>query len=152
MRGGGRRHVLAQPLELGARVADLAMRLGRDLDLGLEKLAADPPRIAALGELEQRFRRLLGHLERLCVGEKIFLLDAELKQIVRGEDAGVFRRHQGADAEAALVRIESEFHRGQIPFSICWVCSQHSRTAICQSFEWPLGVSSPSGSANSRST
>ena len=42
--GGGGGHVLAEPLELGSRVADLAMRLRRNLDLGLEKLAADPPR------------------------------------------------------------------------------------------------------------
>ena len=150
--GGGRRHVLAKPLELGSRVADLAVRFRRDLDLGLEKLAADPPRSAALGKLKQRFRRFLGHLQGARIGEEIFLLDAELEQVVRREDTSVFRRHQSADAQAPLVRIEFEFHLGQIPFSIRWVCSQHSRTAICQSLEWPFGVSSPSGSANSRST
>ena len=101
--GGGGGHVLAEPLELGSRVADLAMRLRRNLDLGLEKLAADAPRSAALGKLEQRFRRLLGHVQGARIGEEIFLLDAELEQVVRREDAGVFRRHQGADAESSLV-------------------------------------------------
>ena len=97
-----RRHVLPQPLELGARIADFAVRLGRDLDLGLQKLAADPPGIAEIGELEQRVRRLRRHLQRVRIGQKIFLLDAELEQIVRREDAGMLRRHQGADAKAML--------------------------------------------------
>jgi hypothetical protein len=80
--------------------------------------------------------RLIARLQGARIGEKIFLLDAELKQVVRrAKMRARSGRHQGAYGEAALVRIESEFHLGQIPFSIRWVCSQHSRTAICQSFE-----------------
>jgi hypothetical protein len=68
--------------------------------------------------------RLIARLQGARIGEKIFLLDAELKQVVRrAKMRARSGRHQGADGEAALVRIESEFHLGQIPFSIRWVCS-----------------------------
>jgi hypothetical protein len=43
------------------------VRLGRDLDLSLEEFAADPSRVAAVGELEQRFRRFRRHLQRVRI-------------------------------------------------------------------------------------
>jgi hypothetical protein len=52
------------------------------------------------------------------IGEKVFLLDAELELIVRHENARLFRRQQGPDAESLLVRIEPEFHRCRFPESL----------------------------------
>ena len=61
------------------RVVGATMRLGRDLDLRLQELPADMPGRAEIGGLEQRVRRLRRNLAGLGIGQKIFLLDAELK-------------------------------------------------------------------------
>jgi len=41
MLGGGGRHALPQPLELDSGIAGAAVRFGRHLDLGLQKLPPD---------------------------------------------------------------------------------------------------------------
>ena len=111
LRGGGRR-VLPQPQKFELAVAGLAMRLGRDFDLGLQKFAPDVARRAEIRALEERIRCLRGDLQGLRVGEKVFFLDAELEQIVGHEGAGKQTRwNQCPDAQAPLVGLKSEFHR-----------------------------------------
>ena len=80
MLGGGCGRVLAQLAQFDPRVVGAAMRLGRDLDLGLQKLAADMARARrnrrpgtarpAFPPEPRRFR---------ASDKKIFFLDAELK-------------------------------------------------------------------------
>src|SRR5271154_592254 len=111
MFGGGGGRVQPQLAQFKPYVVDDAMRLGRNLDLGLQELPSDMARPAEIGGLEQRVPRLRRHLECLCVRKKIFLLDAVLKQIVRREDARLpVRRNERAQPQYFVSRVESEFH------------------------------------------
>ena len=80
--GGGGGSILAQPQQLAPRRAGIVMRLGRDLDLGLQEFALDTARGAEIRRLEQRVGRLGRCLEGPRIGQKIFFLDAEAETIV----------------------------------------------------------------------
>jgi len=69
LRGGGRR-VLPQPQQFLLAVAGDAMRLGRDLDLGLKKFPSDMARRAEIGALKERIRRFRRNLQSFRIGEK----------------------------------------------------------------------------------
>jgi hypothetical protein len=119
MLGGGGGRVLAQPQQLKAGFASLTMRLGRDLDLSLQKFPPDMADGAEIGGLKQRIRRFRRRLESPRVGKEIFLLDAELKPAFEGEQARPFgRRQKRAQGESSLLRIESEFHRLPMPLQV----------------------------------
>ena len=94
MFGGRRGRVQAQLPQLDPRIVDMAMRLGRDFNLGLQKFAADVARRCKSGGLEQRFRRLGRHLAGFRVRQEIFLFDAELKILVGAKNARRLARRQ----------------------------------------------------------
>src|ERR1700733_4304336 len=143
----GRRRIQPQLAEFDPRVVDDGMRFGRDLDLGLEEFAIDATGGAEVGSLKQRLGSFRRDIEGLGIGEEIFLLDAELELVVGHKDARLpTRGEESPQAQAPILRVKPEFHP-QIP----WVCNQNSKSATCQSFECPLGVSSFSGFAKSLS-
>src|SRR5215469_8578158 len=93
------------------------MRFGRDLELRLEKFPANMPSNAEIGALKQRVRRPRGSLQRLCVGQKIFFLNAELKQLVGHESADMLVRwRHRPDAQSPILRVEPELHPWQFLF------------------------------------
>jgi hypothetical protein len=96
---GGRSRVLPQPLQLQLTITGRTMRFGRDLDLGLEKFPANMPSNAKIGALKQCVRRPRSSLQRSRIGQKIFFLNAKLKQLVGHESAGMLPRwHHRTDA------------------------------------------------------
>src|SRR5215468_2163704 len=93
------------------------MRFSRNLDLRLEKFPANMPRDAEIGTLKQRVRRLRGGLQGSRIGQKMFFLNAELKQLVGHESAGMLPRwRHRPDAQSPIVRVEPEFHPWQFLF------------------------------------
>ena len=117
-RGGGSR-ILPQPQKLLPRFIGAAMGFGRDLDLCLQEFPTDPADGAELGSAEQCVGCLRRRLASLRIGQKIFFLNAELKQVVGPEGARFpARRDERAEPETPLARIEFEFH-GQVPFAQC---------------------------------
>jgi hypothetical protein len=107
------------------------MRFSRDLDLRLEKFPANMPSNAEIGALKQRVWRPRGSLQGSRIGQKIFFLNAELKQPVGHESAGLLPRwcHR-PDAQSPIVRVESEFHPWQILFRCSVSANEHSNSAI----------------------
>src|SRR5215469_5121507 len=104
------------------------MRFGRDLDLRLEKFPANMPSNAEIGALKQHVRRPRGSLQRSRIGQKIFFLNAELKQLVGHESAGMLPRwRHRLDAQSPIVRVEPEFHRNSFSDALA---NEHSNSAI----------------------
>jgi hypothetical protein len=65
------------------------------------------PSDAEIGALKQRVRRPRGSLQRSRVGQKIFFLNAELKQPVGHESAGMLPRwRHRPDAQSPVVRVD----------------------------------------------
>src|SRR5215472_2665670 len=95
------------------------MRFSRNLDLCLEKFPANMSRDAEIGALKQHVRRLRGSLQGSRIGQKIFFLNAELKQLVGHESAGMLLRwRHRLDAQSPIVRVEPEFHPWQFLFQM----------------------------------
>ena len=75
---------LAQESQLGARVRDVGVRRGRDLDLRLQHLAHHLPAGDGLQLLEERLRHFARDRFGLGVDQKVFFLDAELVFVGHG--------------------------------------------------------------------
>src|SRR5437588_13001245 len=100
---GGCRRALPQAQEFSPRVVEARLRLGRDFDLRLQEFAPDAACGAAVGSLKKRVRCLSRRLEGLAIAEKIFFLDAELKQLVGRKDPRLaIRWNKRADAQSPL--------------------------------------------------
>jgi hypothetical protein len=87
------------------------MRLGGDLDLGLQEFPSDMARRAEVRRMKERIRRLRRRMERLRIRQKIFFLDTELESVIGRKDARLLPgRDQCPDAEDSLLRVEPEIH------------------------------------------
>jgi hypothetical protein len=97
----------------------------------LKKFPANMPSNAEIGALKQRVWRPRGSLQGSRIGQKIFFLNAELKQPVGHESAGLLPRwcHR-PDAQSPMVRVESEFHPWQILFRCSVSANEHSNSVI----------------------
>src|SRR6202012_4589931 len=107
---GSRGGILPELQEFTPRIADLGMRLGRDLDLRLQEFALDASGGAEIGRAKQRVGGFARRLKSLGVGEEIFLLNAELEGAVGHETRRAIRRGERTGTKSFVGRIEPELH------------------------------------------
>jgi hypothetical protein len=101
----------AQAQQFLPRLFGAAMRFGCNFDLRLQELAADMASRREIGTFKQRIGRLRRRLQSFRVGQKIFLLDAELEPVIGDEGRRVLPGgNQSPDVQSTLFRVESEFH------------------------------------------